>query len=522
MRIRAWPLRPRISHAWRLAALAFAAALPLTSAAWAQSGTVQAQPDGTQVAHRTVVTFTFDDGDADQMAAARVLHTYRMPATFYVITGAIGTPNYLTLTDLRRLAAAGEEIGGHTVSHLDLTHLSAAEARRQVCMGRDILTGWGFRVTSFAYPGAAYDPAVEAIARGCGFTSARIASGLQSPGCPNCTPAETIPPAHPYAIRTAGQVDGTWTLADLERAVITAERHGGGWVPLVFHHVCTSQCGALSVKISTFNAFAVWLAQRQHTTGTEVRTVSGVVGGPVRPPVRVRPATAHGVSNPSLEAVSPSSAVNLATESSGLPGKFLSCWMAGGYGNNTVRWQRTRDAHTGRWAERLTMTSYHSGGAELLPLFDLGACSLPVTAGRSYQLSAWYTSTARTQFSVYYRDAAGRWHYWTSSPYFSPATNWTKATWQSPAVPAGGTGLSYGLSLFSRGTLTTDDYSFAVTPPDTSRRLLDWGLLTALMLAGVIVIGRRVTRRPGSDPPQEADSAPHRTRPRAASEHRAS
>jgi hypothetical protein len=230
----------------------------------------------------------------------------------------------------------------------------------------------------------------------------------------------------------------------------------------------------------------------------------------------------HDVANPSLEAVGPSSAVNLATEQSGRPGTSLSCWMEGGYGNNTVHWRRTGHAHTGRWAEQLSMTGYHSGGAELLPLFDLGACSLPVTEGRSYQLSTWYMSTAQTQFSVYYRDAAGRWRYWTSSPYFPPATDWTKATWQPPAIPAGATGLSYGLSLFSRGTLTTDDYGFAVAPPNIARTVLDWGLLAALILIGAIVIGRRITRGPPPDSPQSAGSEPHMTRPQAVSARQAS
>ncbi len=39
----------------------------------------------------TVVTLTFDDGDADQMAAARVLRRRGLAATFYIITGAVGT-----------------------------------------------------------------------------------------------------------------------------------------------------------------------------------------------------------------------------------------------------------------------------------------------------------------------------------------------------------------------------------------------------------------------------------------------
>ncbi|MDR0345974.1 MAG: polysaccharide deacetylase family protein, partial [Nocardiopsaceae bacterium] len=67
---------------------------------------------------RTVVSLTFDDGDADQLTAARILHAHGMAGTFYIITGAVGTPGYLTVAQLRELARAGNEIGGHTVSHL--------------------------------------------------------------------------------------------------------------------------------------------------------------------------------------------------------------------------------------------------------------------------------------------------------------------------------------------------------------------------------------------------------------------
>src|SRR5579863_1454809 len=51
-------------------------------------------------AHRpTVVTLTFDDGAADQFAAARVLHRYGMHGTFFIITGAVGAPHYMSLAD---------------------------------------------------------------------------------------------------------------------------------------------------------------------------------------------------------------------------------------------------------------------------------------------------------------------------------------------------------------------------------------------------------------------------------------
>ena len=158
--VRRLPLGQPGAAVRRLLTLALAAVLPLSIAAAGNAVTgkpATGRPVTSHLvtAHRTVVSFTFDDGDADQMTAARILRSYGMRGTFYIITGAVGTPGYVTLADLHQLAAAGNEIGGHTVSHLELTHVSTAEARRQVCTGRDILTRWGFRVTSFAYPGAA-------------------------------------------------------------------------------------------------------------------------------------------------------------------------------------------------------------------------------------------------------------------------------------------------------------------------------------------------------------------------------
>ena len=374
-------------------------------------------------APRTVVSLTFDDGDADQMAAAQVLHRYRLPATFYIITGAVGTPGYVTRSDLRQLAADGNEIGGHTVSHLRLTALTTAEARRQVCDSRSILARWGYRALSFAYPGGADSPRTEAIVRGCGYTSARGLVGLRAPGCPGCTRTGSIPPGDPMVLRTAGEVDSSWTLRDLERTVTAAERQGG-WLPLVFHHVCGgSRCGGLAVRATMLDSFARWLAQRERL-GTAVRTVGQVIGGTAtgstaRPVPHVAPAAAHAIVNPSLESVASSGAVSASLETtSAAPASTPRCWMEGGYGRNTARWQRTTDSRTGRWAQRLTITSYRSGDAKLLPQFDLGECSLPVRPGQRYTLGAWYQSTAQTQYSVYYRTWSGRWVYWTSSPYF--------------------------------------------------------------------------------------------------------
>ncbi len=490
--------------------LVLLAAVPAQGTSVTPAGRLAApSQDGAGHAPRTVVTLTFDDGDADQMAAARILHRYRLPATFYIITGAVGAPGYVTRSDLHRLAADGNEIGGHTVSHLRLTALTTSEARRQVCDSRSILARWGYQAISFAYPGGADSPRTEAIVRGCGYTSARGVVGLRAPGCPGCALTESIPPRDPMALRTAGEVDSSWTLRDLERTVTAAQRRGG-WLPLVFHHVCDGRrCGGLAVRATMLDAFARWLAQRQGP-GTAVRTVGQVTvgqvtrgqvtggqvpGGRIRPVPRVAAAAPHGIVNPSLESVAASGAVSASLETtSAAPASTPRCWMEGGYGQNTARWQRTTGSHAGHWAQRLTITGYHSGDAKLLPQFDLGECSLPVHPGQSYTLGAWYQSTARAQYSAYYRTWSGRWVYWTSSPYFAASPGWAQARWATPPVPAGASGLSFGLALFSNGSLTTDSYSFAATPPDVARRITDWILLGALGAAGLAATARAVCR----------------------------
>jgi peptidoglycan/xylan/chitin deacetylase (PgdA/CDA1 family) len=477
-----------------LVAGSLALVLAATLLAWPGSVPAWAQRDGPGRG-RTVVSFTFDDGDADQLTAARILHRHGLHATFYVITGAVGAPGYLTVRQLRALAAQGNEIGAHTVSHLELTGISAAEARRQACLSRAVLTRWGLRVTSFAYPGGAVSRQAGAIVRGCGFDSARGTTGLRSGGCPRCRVTETVPPARPMAVRTPGQVDQSWTLADLERLVRRAERSGGGWLPLIFHHICTAdRCEPLSFPARLLGEFAQWLARRG-PEGTVVRTVRQVTGGPDRRTPRVPPAPPHGVVNPSLERAGRSGSVSPQIEAAG-PGPLVPrCWMLGGYGHNTARWQRVRDARTGRWAERLVISGYHSGDAKLLPRFDLGQCALPVRPGRSYLLSSWYQSSARVQYAVYYRTWPGRWVYWTSSPFLPASAGWAHAPWTTPPLPAGASGLSFGLALAHRGWLVTDSYRFGPAPPDVARWLADYLVLAGLAAAAGLGVARRYRRR---------------------------
>lgn len=399
---------------------------------------------------RTVVSLTFDDGNVDQLAAAASMNTYGIDGTFFVVSGYVGAAGYFTRADLASLAAAGHEIGGHSVNHPDLALLPVDEVEREICNDRVTLSGWGYPVRSFAYPFASSTPANEAAAAYCGYNSARMLGDISSRfGCSDCDFAETLPPTDPYYTRALDQVDNTWTLQDLKNGVLNAERNGG-WLQYTFHDICPTTCGELGISQPVFDAFLAWLAPRAATMNTVTSTVGNAVGGAVKPLVNgpvVAPPTGgtSGVSNPGLENVG---STNVPT-----------CWFQAPYGDNVATFSLVSPGHTGSVANRITMSSYVSGDAKLLPTFDLGTCAPSVLEGHSYSLRSWYQSSAVTQFAVYLRTTTGGWQYWTSSPWFGATTTWTEAAWTTPVIPAGFNGISFGLNIFSNGELTTDDHS---------------------------------------------------------------
>jgi hypothetical protein len=142
------------------------------------------------------------------------------------------------------------------------------------------------------------------------------------------------------------------------------------------------------------------------------------------------------------------------------------CFQKAGYGTNTSSLARTSDAHSGAWAERLTVSALSSGDRKLLTLQDGGTCAPAVSGGQKYVLGAWYKATATTKVVAYVRTSAGAWSYWATSPAFAASSGYVRALWTTPALPTGTTALAFGLNLAQTGTLTTDDYS--VSAVDTS------------------------------------------------------
>jgi hypothetical protein len=196
----------------------------------------------------------------------------------------------MTWRQLSDLAADGHEIGGHAVDHVKLTTVSSSEARHQIADDRQTLIAHGFNATDFAYPFGAYNASVKAIVEGCGYSSARRSwvlcpIGQSPPSCDIWYPdvVERIPPVDPYAMRTIVSLRAWNTLAEMQSVVTRAESSSGGWVTLVFHHICDGCRGddGYSVSPSTFARFLDWL-DRRADRGAHVLTVQDVISERVR------------------------------------------------------------------------------------------------------------------------------------------------------------------------------------------------------------------------------------------------
>jgi peptidoglycan/xylan/chitin deacetylase (PgdA/CDA1 family) len=407
---------------------------------------------------QTVVSISFDDAHASQAEAARMMSENGLAGTFYINSGRVGMPDYLTLADLDSIAMSGHEIGGHSLTHPAMADVNHDEVRREICDDRTALLGWGFPVRSFAFPFGPATPQDSAAARECGYNSARALGDLRSVNsCESCALTEDVPPANPMRTRASDQVESTWSAADIEQLIIDA-RTVGGWLQLTFHGLCTTDCSQISTPQAQFQELVSWLADQQAQGLVLVRPVGDIIGGPVLPAV-VGPAVppvapwSNGVVNPGLE-----DAVD------GVP----RCWMRGGFGNNRPEFSLVPTGPGGTTASRLDMRDYVDGDAKLLPTTDLGTCAPSVSPGSTYTIQARYTSTVPTSFAVQYRLARGIWVFGVSSPEFPPAAEFTTARWTLPPIPEGVTAVSFGLSLTQNGELVTDDYSLTPdvgTPP---------------------------------------------------------
>jgi peptidoglycan/xylan/chitin deacetylase (PgdA/CDA1 family) len=137
---------------------------------------------GAQMPRRRFV-LTFDDGDADLFWSVRpVLKEHGFTASAFIVSGLIGGTNdwenqstllgrrLLDADQIRTMASEGWDIGGHTVSHADLTTLDPEHVSREITDCRTQLQDLlGAPVDSFCYPSGCVDEIARNAVMDAGF-----------------------------------------------------------------------------------------------------------------------------------------------------------------------------------------------------------------------------------------------------------------------------------------------------------------------------------------------------------------
>ena len=263
------------------------------------------QPKAQAIAFTVVVSLTFDDGLQNQydLGFLRALKPHHLNGTFFDISGLNNVdPQHMTWAEMTALNNGGNEIGGHTVHHINLKTTTDFNTKvAEVCNDRQNLMDHGFYPTSFAYPEGAYDATAQNIVHNCGYTSGRAAGGVDVAG-DGAGPVyqETIPAKDLFALRTAYDPPAgnppnapPISLAHLKANVTAAAQQGGGWITEVLHQVCSQtfdpdEYGSCisdwgPIELDTLNAFLDWLQNAGQPggapAGTVVKTVSQVVNG---------------------------------------------------------------------------------------------------------------------------------------------------------------------------------------------------------------------------------------------------
>jgi peptidoglycan/xylan/chitin deacetylase (PgdA/CDA1 family) len=161
----------------------FAAQMDALSAAGWQTITMGQLGDdlrlGVQPRSKTFVV-TFDDGYEDGYTYAYpILSRHGFVATFFVIAGQIGQDWQLSPAHMRELAATGNEIGNHSMSHTNMIVMTPERLITETYGASAVIADQvGIWPKSFSYPlGLTYAPVMAAVAATPGILTAVIQGG---------------------------------------------------------------------------------------------------------------------------------------------------------------------------------------------------------------------------------------------------------------------------------------------------------------------------------------------------------
>ncbi|MEV0223643.1 galactose oxidase early set domain-containing protein [Streptomyces sp. NPDC050704] len=138
------------------------------------------------------------------------------------------------------------------------------------------------------------------------------------------------------------------------------------------------------------------------------------------------------------------------------------CWEKSGWGDNDFTFSTVAGAHSGAKAMKVELTRRAEGDRKAL-ITESAECAPVVSVGKQYDLGLWYKSTTPdASLTLFRHDATAGWQYWTDLKTLPISAGWSPATVRTPEVPAGTDRISWGVSVYGTGSVTTDDYTMDV------------------------------------------------------------
>ncbi len=122
---------------------------------------VKAITAGADLPPRPII-ITFDDGHLNNYTAAfPIMQKYGFTGVLYIVGNYMGADQFMNADQIKEMAAAGWEVGSHTMNHADLTLLEPQKQRHEIVESREFLERQlGIPINTIAYPYGITNPEV--------------------------------------------------------------------------------------------------------------------------------------------------------------------------------------------------------------------------------------------------------------------------------------------------------------------------------------------------------------------------
>lgn len=161
------------------------------------------------------VISSWDDVTRIDLKLSELLEAYKLKGTFFVVNNWIG--NEISMDDLLHISEE-HEVGAHTLNHVNLMHVPAEVAKREIFESKRLLEKvLGKAVTSFAYPQGSYSKAHVEMVRNANYLCARTTKPFYTDKAENPYELNVTVWAYPHALR---DLRGVFRLFNLSPSLI--------------------------------------------------------------------------------------------------------------------------------------------------------------------------------------------------------------------------------------------------------------------------------------------------------------